>query len=126
MPLPKVRTLSRRHDVLGLLLILAGLWLLWDLASTLSVRPLRTRGWEFCLPFFVICFNSGHWTLAADIAIALNLAGAYLLRFDGHKPNLMLVRRHSAFLQLLIVGAGVGVLVVLALVGLNPLKFVLG
>jgi hypothetical protein len=116
--------MSRRYDVLGVLLVVAGLWLWFDLASTLSMRPLRTHGWQFCLPFFVVCFDSGHWTLAADIAIALNLAGAYLLRFDGRKPNLSFLR--SDLVRTLILAIGTGVAVLLLLVGLDPLKLLLG
>lgn len=117
---------SRRHDLAGALLVVAGCWLQWDLSTTLAARPIARHGWEFCLPFFIACFDSGHWTLVADLAIALSLAGAYLLRFDGHRPYLHITAQVKSFAAALAIGIGVGFSLVMFLLAFDPLKLVWG
>lgn len=116
--------MGRRHDLLGVILVIAGSWLNYDVASTLSVHSLGP-GWQFCLPYFVICLDSGHWTLAYDMGIGLILAGAYLLRFDGHVPHVPPLAR-GLLVPALVFGIAVGVLVVLLLATVDPLRFVWG
>lgn len=115
----------RKYDVFAVLLIVSGLWLQWDLSTTLAARPIR-HGWEFCLPFFITCFDSGHWTLAADLAIALSLAGAYLLRFDGHRPHLHITTQVSSFVVTLAISIGIGFSLVMFLLAFDPLKHLFG
>ena len=121
-----VGLVARRHDLAGALLVVAGCWLNWDMAVTLAAHPLRLRGWQFCLPYFLACVDSGHWTLIYDIGIGLILVGGYLLRFDGHRPHLHITAQVKSFVAALAIGIGVGASLVMFLLALDPLRLLWG
>jgi len=106
--------------------VVAGCWLNWDMATTLAAHPLGTRGWQFCLPYFLACVDSGHWTLIYDIGIGFILAGGYLLRFDGHRPDLHITAQVKSFVATLAIGIGVGFAVVMFLLAFDPLRLLWG
>jgi hypothetical protein len=72
----------KKRRVPGFVCIIFGCWLVWDMATTLAVRPVILDGWRFCLPFFIACVNSGDWTFVMDLAFTLILGGAVLGMVD--------------------------------------------
>ena len=75
------------HSVGALVFTVAGVWLFFDMLSSLSLHI--PDNWRFCLPFFTVCFDSGHWTFAADIACALVFAGYCINLLDGHRLKVL-------------------------------------
>jgi hypothetical protein len=119
---------STRH--IGFILLLAGSWLFFDIASTTAIGITR-RGWKFCLPFFIACCDSGHWTLMADLAVAIILVGGLLIdrRTIAFRRGLSLLDiqvRTKDFLKTLGIAVLIGTVLILALVVLDPLKALWG
>jgi len=110
---------------LGILLVVGGLWLCFDVASTLSVHCTSESGWIFCLPFFLGCVDAGHWTFVFDIGVGMVLSGTFVMR---DRFNLKHVPRETVLStgKILLCGVAVGVILLLVLMWLNPLRFVLG
>lgn len=113
-------TVQRR--VPAFLCVIARCWLWFDLSTTLAVRPVILDGWRFCLPFFIVCVNSGDWTFITDLAIALILGGAVLGMVDEW-PNLPIRQSRARKDQLLaiILAVTLTLLLIILLVVLNPL-----
>jgi len=111
----------------GLCLVLGGCWLSFDVASTLSVHPLSESHWQFCLPFFLACLDSGHWTFAFDIGVAMILSGALIMRtrsslIRGFHFHMNAKEAICTVAVALVVGAALAVL----LISVDPLKLLLG
>ncbi len=52
----------------GLCLLIGGVWLQFDMASTLSVHPLTEPDWRFCFPLFILgCVTPDTWTFVMDV-----------------------------------------------------------
>ena len=65
--------------VVGMALIFGGLWLNWDLVTSVHDQtPLNNPSWLFCLPLYVACYDISHWSAPFDIAMGLMIFGAFL------------------------------------------------
>lgn len=74
----------------GFGLVVAGMWLTWDLLTTIATRYVEPSTWAtftFPLPFFIV--NASNWTVVFDLAlgfvalgVGMLLSAAYLL---GHR-----------------------------------------
>ncbi|MCJ7455277.1 hypothetical protein MUP07_00860 [Candidatus Bathyarchaeota archaeon] len=112
----------------GLCLVLGGCWLSFDVASTLSVHPLSESHWQFCLPFFLACLDSGHWTFAFDISVAMILSGALIMRTRSSlvRGGFHLRMKAKEVICTVVVALTVGAALTLLLISVDPLKLLLG
>jgi len=117
---------SLRSRLFGYLLLVSGSWLLFDLSTTISVRPLANDGWRFCLPFFMACVDSGHWTLIADMAIAVILIGGIILDQRLNLQNIHFHMKAKEVIYTVIVALAVGAALTVLLIIVDPLKLLLG
>ncbi|MGB9022508.1 MAG: hypothetical protein WCC94_03620 [Candidatus Bathyarchaeia archaeon] len=112
---------SLRSRLFGYLLLVTGCWLLFDLSTTISVRPLANDGWRFCLPFFMACVDSGHWTLIADMAIGVILIGGIVLDQGLNLQNVHFQVNAKEVICTVAVALAVGAAVTLLLISVDPL-----
>ncbi len=124
-----MKSLSRSD--LAIFLVLGGLWLHFDLTSTMSTH-LATYEWVFYFPFFSYAVDAHYWTLVPDIAIVMVLVGWIITREDHGGP--ITHQSLSAFVKafqsetVLLLGAviSLSVLAFALMIALDPLRYILG
>jgi len=73
-------------EVVGLGLIVAGLWLIWDLVNRIMwgwVTGEKVQDFEFPFPFFIAKVTYRNWTLVYDVGMTLVLIGYFVTLYSA-------------------------------------------